>query len=134
MKIKGLLSVVFTNMYWIYNEVNIYLSNFLQIINKYPEAEFKEFKPRRWTSKSRFQLSASSNLKTLYKISWWTNRVWAMSKIRPQKNDFSHFQEALQTCLKRKTKKYRFFIQRRKTNINLFRLKRKKGEKIVLRF
>ena len=30
-----------------------------------PEAEFKELKPRRWSAKNRFQLSADSNLEIL---------------------------------------------------------------------
>ena len=40
------------------------------------EAEFKEFKPCRWTAKNRFQLSAGSNLETLNTISSETNHVW----------------------------------------------------------
>ncbi len=42
-----------------------------------PEAEFKEFKPRRVKpeAKNRFQLSAGSNLETLNTISSGTNHV-----------------------------------------------------------
>ena len=38
-----------------------------------------EIKPRRWTAKNRFQLSANANLETLNKISSGTNHVWAAS-------------------------------------------------------
>ena len=44
------------------------------------ETEFKEFKPRRWTAKNRFQLSAGLNLKTLNTISCGTNHVRASSQ------------------------------------------------------
>ena len=48
---------------------------------KFPEAEFKEFKPHRWTAKNRFHLSAGLNLKTLNTMSSETNHVWALSQI-----------------------------------------------------
>ena len=41
----------------------------------YTEAEFKKFKPRRWTVDNRFKLSAGSNLGTLSTISRGTN-LW----------------------------------------------------------
>ena len=40
-------------------------------LNIWPEVEFKEFKPCRWTVKSRFQLSAGSYLETLNTIFKW---------------------------------------------------------------
>ena len=45
-----------------------------------PKAKFKEFKPRSWTAKIWFKLSAGSNLNTEYKFSE-TNHVWAESQI-----------------------------------------------------
>ena len=39
------------------------------MLGGYPEAEFREFKSRRWTAKNRFKLSAGLNLETLNTIS-----------------------------------------------------------------
>ena len=44
-----------------------------------PESKFNEFEPRRWTANQQLKLSASSNIKTLIKISSWTNHVWTAS-------------------------------------------------------
>ena len=40
-----------------------------------PEAEFKEFQPRRWIAQNRFQLSEYPNLETLNTIASGTNQI-----------------------------------------------------------
>jgi len=50
------------------------------LVKKLSEAKFKEFEPCCWTTNNRFQLSASSNLKTIIKIFSWTNNLWIASR------------------------------------------------------
>ena len=75
------LPQVFATSATCFKALNIY-------IDTTSEAEFKEFEPRHWTFNNQFQLSAGSNLKTLFKIFSWTNRVW--TAWRPGSNSLNY--------------------------------------------
>jgi len=52
----------------------IYNNNFSSGIDSCPEMEFKEFKPRFKSAKTRFKFSAGLNLETFYTILSETNQ------------------------------------------------------------
>ena len=65
---------------WVLQDTRKFLLNIFQVFQR-SEAVLKEFKPRRWSAKNRFQLSAVSNLVALNIISSETNHVWTATQI-----------------------------------------------------
>ena len=46
-----------------------------------PEADFKEFEPRRWTTNNRFQLSADTNLETQLELEFLAELTMCKSRL-----------------------------------------------------